>query len=91
MYVKNTPVSSSYCTKSTCNYPSKDSIIILVGIVNMIREGTTISHDDDSFERLRCLLEQLRGVPVSYEAAREFGDTLIDFYELLADTSQGQL
>jgi hypothetical protein len=56
----------------------------------MIYEGITISQEDDSFEQLRGILEQLRGGTVSYAEARDFGDSLIDFYELLAGGAQDE-
>jgi hypothetical protein len=50
-------------------------------------EGKTIQQND-LIERLRCILEQEQRRPIHYDEASEVGETLLDFFALLAD-SQG--
>jgi hypothetical protein len=61
----------------------------------MISEGNTQSSESERIERLRMILEQEQGRPVTYGEALEVGESLISFYEVLADdtepTNQGQL
>lgn len=69
----------------SCNYPRKDSIIILERIATMIAEGTKPGLAADQIERLRIILEQKQKRTVTLNEAAEVGESLIDFYELLAD------
>ena len=61
----------------------------------MIPEGNTQSLESDRIERLRAILEQEQGRSVLYSEALEVGESLISFYEVLADdteaTNQEQL
>ena len=45
----------------------------------------------DTIEILRCILEREQCRPVQYGEAREIGDTLVTFYELLAGQPDGTL
>lgn len=40
---------------------------------------------DERYEELRLILEKQNGRNYTFEEAKEIGDELIDFYELLAD------
>jgi hypothetical protein len=42
----------------------------------------------DTIEILRCILEREQCRPVEYEEAREVGDSLLSFYEVLAETNE---
>ena len=46
---------------------------------------------NDSVELLRCILEKEQCRPVQYGEAREVGDSLVTFYELLAGQPDGTL
>jgi hypothetical protein len=46
---------------------------------------TTSSEICDSVERLRQILKNEKGQDIAYEDAKEIGDALLDFFELLAE------
>ena len=57
----------------------------------MNNEGINQSIGTEKIESLRLILEQVQGVPISYEDAEEVADNLLSFYELLASDSQLKL
>lgn len=54
----------------------------------MSPEGITQSAESERIERLRVILEQEQGRPVPYSEALEVGESLISFYEVLADDTE---
>lgn len=48
-------------------------------------EGDNEILESEGIEALRLILEREQGHPVSPEEAKEVGESLISFYELLAD------
>jgi hypothetical protein len=51
----------------------------------MFKEGIRQSAQDERVESLRLILERSQCRPVAYEEARELGESLISFYEVLAE------
>jgi hypothetical protein len=51
----------------------------------MFREGMIEPLEQDRIELLRTILETEQGRPVSYDEAAEIADTMINFYQTLAD------
>jgi hypothetical protein len=51
----------------------------------MLPEGNNQSEQSDEVEALRLILEQEQHRPVTYEEAQEVADSLISFFEVLAD------
>lgn len=54
----------------------------------MSPESNTQSSESERIERLRVILEQEQGRPVPYSEALEVGESLISFYEVLADDTE---
>ena len=50
-----------------------------------LSEGNNQTLENDNVELLRLILEQEQKRTVRYDEAREIGETLICFFELLAD------
>jgi hypothetical protein len=55
-------------------------------------EGIDETSENEQVLVLRSILEQKQGLPVTYEEAQAIAESLIDFYELLADwtTEEGR-
>jgi len=51
----------------------------------MLPEGNNQSEKDTEVEALRLILEQEQNRPVTCEEAQEVADSLISFFEVLAD------
>jgi hypothetical protein len=51
----------------------------------MLPEGNNQSEQSDEVEALRLILEQEQHRPVNYDEAQEVADSLISFFEVLAD------
>jgi hypothetical protein len=51
----------------------------------MLPEGNNQSEQSDEVEALRLILEQEQHRLVTYEEAQEIADSLISFFEVLAD------
>ena len=51
----------------------------------MLPEGNNQSEKDTEVEALRLILEQEQHRPVTYDEAQEVADSLISFFEVLAD------
>ena len=51
----------------------------------MLPEGNNQSEKDTEVEALRLILEQEQHRPVTYEEAQEVADSLISFFEVLAE------
>lgn len=51
----------------------------------MSPEGKKQPADTDQIESLRLILEGLSGMPTTYDEAQEVGDSLLQFFELLAE------
>jgi hypothetical protein len=51
----------------------------------MTPEGNNQTGETDSIEELRSLLVRNYDQTISYEEASEIGDTLVSFFELLAE------
>lgn len=49
--------------------------------------GKNTSEAADKFEQLRHILQDEQRRPVTYEEAADVGESLISFFEVLADTS----
>lgn len=47
-------------------------------------EGKNKTAPSEAIESLQCILEQQLSREVAYEEAQEVGESLVDFYELLA-------
>ena len=48
-------------------------------------EGSKQFSHNDRTERLRLILEHEQGRPISYDEAQELGESLINFFEVLAE------
>jgi hypothetical protein len=44
------------------------------------------NQSSDSVEQLRQILMGEKGLDIAYEEAKEIGDALVEFFELLAET-----
>lgn len=71
--------------KNYCNYPRRDSIIILTRIVNMSEIIADSTRLEDQFEHLRLILESEQQRTVTYGEAVEVGDSLLSFFQILAE------
>ena len=55
----------------------------------MTSKGNNQNTTSDPIESLRLILERQQHKTVAYDEAREIGDTLISFFELLATLNAG--
>jgi hypothetical protein len=51
----------------------------------MFQEGNTQLAEDDRIESLRLILEHEQKRSIEYKEAQEIGDSLISFFEVLAE------
>lgn len=50
----------------------------------MFQEGKSEALEQDRIESLRVILEREQGRPIAYDEAREIGESLVSFFEVLA-------